>query len=159
MGIPGHHLPNVKGSSAARAWCPSSHSQWGSQIWIEVWLVVIMIVGWYPSHRTRTHLLGPQNPLGNQAFSAPFSQKRHDLHWLDYIYLLQLNCFPLLYPWLLFCLVLATCHHHVADLKLSAKARKTMVSLQGSALPQAQGPQRLHVGVENQPPQLLRRFC
>ena len=51
------------------------------------WLVVAMIS--LLLALTPTHLLGPPNPLGAQAFSTSTSQKRHNFCWLDYKYLLQ----------------------------------------------------------------------
>ena len=85
MGIP-QGLPNLKDFMAARAWSLSSHSQWGSQIRIEVACGHndCSLLAPIP-----THLLRLQNPLGSQTFSTSVSQKKHDLCWLDYKYLLQ----------------------------------------------------------------------
>lgn len=79
-------LPNLNDFMAARAWSLSSHSQWGSQIWIEVACGHndCSLLAPIP-----THLLRLQNPLGSQTFSTSVSQKKHDLCWLDYKYLLQ----------------------------------------------------------------------
>ena len=62
------------------------HSQWGSQIWIEVACGHndCSLLAPIP-----THLLRLQNPLGSQTFSTSVSQKKHDFCWLDYKYLLQ----------------------------------------------------------------------
>lgn len=92
--------PSPGPPKSERLWLPepgafSSHSQWGSQIWIEVACGHndCSLLAPVP-----THLLRLQNPLGSQTFSTSVSQKKHDLCWLDYKYLLQFTLFPITVP-------------------------------------------------------------
>lgn len=130
----------------AISWSLYSHSHWGSQICIEVACGHNDSFGLGIHSQTLTKASKPIRHSNIQDFNFP--EKAQLL-----LVRLQVSStvyrFPLLYLQWLFCLVLEICHRYWADLMLSAKARKTMASLQAFALPQAPGSQSLHARVEN----------
>lgn len=107
MGIP--RLPNLNYFRVAVSWSLSSHSHWGSQIWIEV------ARGHNDLFAPGTHphtLTGPSKPIRHSSIQHFNFPENAQLLLVRVQLSSTIYCFPLLYPQLLFCLVLEICHHY-----------------------------------------------